>query len=311
VFLSSEEHGPASLLQQARLAESVGMRSAVISDHYHPWIDRQGQSPFVWSVIGGIAASTSLAVTTAVTCPIMRLHPAVIAQAAATSNVMLGGRFRLGVGTGEALNEHILADRWPSAPERIAMLEEAVEVMRKLWGGSTVNHDGRYFKVVDARIYTRTEEPPPVLISAFGPDATSLAARIGDGFVGTSPASGLLDQYRKEGGKGPRIAAVKVCWAPTEEEGRRTAFEMWPTTGVPGQLSQDLPTPFHFQQASSLVEEGDVAEKVVCGPDPEQYVKTIGEYADAGYEEIFIAQIGPNQREWFEFYAKEVSPRLG
>src|SRR3954464_9269920 len=180
-FLSCEEFGPHELVEQARRAQAAGFHALWISDHYHPWNDAQGHSPFVWSVIGAIAQATDLPVTTGVTCPTLRIHPAVIAQAAATSAVMLGGRFALGVGSGEALNEHILGDVWPEADERLEMLEEAIEVMRLLWQGGVQSHRGRHYRVSHARVYDLPEEPPPVLISGFGPSATKLAARVGDG----------------------------------------------------------------------------------------------------------------------------------
>src|SRR5438132_7908055 len=249
IFLSSEEHGPNALVEGAQLAERAGWRKALISDHFHPWIDRQGESPFVWSVIAAIGATTGLEVTTGVTCPTVRTHPAIIAHAAATSTLICKGRFRLGVGSGENLNEHILGDRWPSADERLDMLEEAVEIMREMWKGEIYTHDGEHYVVVNARIYSCPERPPPVLVSGFGPKAVSLAARVGDGYVNTSPAAELLEQYRHEGGTGPKIAAVKVCWGEDEAMARKLAFELWPTTGVSGELSQELPMPAHFEQA--------------------------------------------------------------
>src|SRR3954452_4893163 len=175
-FLSSEEHGPAELVRQARMAEEAGFDALWISDHYHPWLDEQGQSSFVWSVIGAISAATSLPVTTAVTCPLLRTHPAIISQAAATSSLLTDGRFTLGVGSGEALNAHILGTPWPSAEEWLEKLEEAVEVIRKLWEGEVVTTEGKHYKVDTARIYTMPDQPPPIYVSAFGPKALDVAA---------------------------------------------------------------------------------------------------------------------------------------
>src|SRR5512142_3541141 len=187
-FLSSEEHGPAGLVDAAARAEQAGFHAAWISDHYHPWNDEQGQSPFVWTVIGAIArATSSLRIFTAVTCPTIRLHPAIVAQAAATSAVLSGGRFGLGVGSGEALNEHILGDAWPSADVRLEMLEEAVEVIRTLWEGGVHDHRGRHYRVAHARLYDLPDSPPPIIVSGFGPKAIKLAARIGDGFCTVGP----------------------------------------------------------------------------------------------------------------------------
>src|SRR4051794_24447840 len=174
-FLSCEEYRPAELVEQAKLAEQAGFQGLWISDHFHPWNDEQGQSPLVWSVIGALSQVCDLPVTTAVTCPTFRVHPAIIAQAAATSAVMLDGRFRLGLGSGEALNEHVVGAPWPAIDERLERLEEAIAVLRQLWTGEFVTHRGRYYTVDSARIYTLPAEPPPIYVSAFGPKALDLA----------------------------------------------------------------------------------------------------------------------------------------
>jgi G6PDH family F420-dependent oxidoreductase len=309
-FLSSEEHAPSALVDYARQAEEAGFTSVWISDHYHPWTDRQGQASFVWSVIGGIAATTGLRVTTAVTCPTVRLHPAVVAQAAATAAMMLDGRFQLGVGTGENLNEHILGDHWPPTDIRLEMLEEAVEVMRALWEGGSLTHRGRHYRVENARIYSLPEAAVPVYVSAFGPKAMTVAARIGEGYVGTSPDGDLIRRYRDEGGQGPTQAGMKVCWAADEAAARRTAAELWAHTAVPGELSQELPMPAHFEQVSAMVTEEQVAGKVVCGPDPERHLEMIQKYLDAGYDEVYISQVGHDQAGFFDFYQRELVPRL-
>jgi G6PDH family F420-dependent oxidoreductase len=309
-FLSSEEHGANALVRQAQLAEDAGMESVWISDHFHPWLHSQGESPFVWSTIGGIAASTRLRVTTAVTCPTVRVHPAVVAQAAATSATMLEGRFNLGVGTGENLNEHVLGDHWPPAMVRLEMLEEAIEVMRKLWTGDEVTHHGRHYTVENARIFSVPDQPVPVLISGFGPKATDLAARIGDGYINTSPDAELLTRYRDGGGKGPTMAGVKVCWGDDEQTCVKRAHETWRSSGVPGQLSQDLQTPEHFEMASELVTPEMIGEKIPCGPDPERHASVIRKYVEAGFDEIYISQIGPEQEGFFDFYRRELGPLL-
>src|SRR4051812_9586583 len=195
-FLSCEENPPRALLEQARQAEQAGFHALWISDHYHPWNDEQGHSPFVWSLIGALSEATSLPVTTAVTCPTIRIHPAIIAQAAATSAVLHGGRFGLGVGSGEALNEHILGTHWPEADVRLEMLEESIEVLRKLWEGGQRSHRGRHYTVENARVYDLPDTPVPVLVSGFGPKAIRLAARIGDGFVTMSPDEEAIGLYR-------------------------------------------------------------------------------------------------------------------
>jgi G6PDH family F420-dependent oxidoreductase len=310
-FLACEEWGPAELVRQAKLAEDAGFHALWISDHYHPWTDEQGHSPFVWSVIGAIAQATDLPVTTGVTCPTLRIHPAVVAQAAATSSVLLGGRFALGVGSGEALNEHILGDVWPEADERLEMLEEAVEVMRLLWQGGVQSHRGRHYRVSHARIYDLPEEPPKVLVSGFGPKATRLAARIGDGYCTTSPDEELISLYRSEGGKGPVLAGGKVCFGADEQEAVRTVERLWPNVGLPGELAQVLPTPEHFQQAATLVTEDALAQAVPCGPDLDRHVEALQAYADAGVDELFVQQIGDDLDPFLDTWAPHVLGHFG
>ncbi|HEX2729854.1 MAG TPA: TIGR03557 family F420-dependent LLM class oxidoreductase, partial [Rubrobacteraceae bacterium] len=280
-----------------------------ISDHYHPWIDEQGQSPFVWSVIGALSQVTALPVTTAVTCPTVRIHPAVIAQAAATSAVMLEGRFRFGVGSGEALNEHILGDAWPSADVRLEMLEEAVEVIRLLWEGGVKDYEGRHYMVENARIYTLPDEPPPILISGFGPKAIQLAGRIGDGYVNVAPDKEMLDLFRSSGGGDkPAHGAFKVCYGDNEAECVKTAHRLWPNEALPGELAQVLPTPRHFGQAAQLVTEEMIFESLPCGSDPEPHRQMIQQFIDAGYDEVYVQQIDPNQKQFFNFYENEILP---
>ena len=308
--LSSEEHAPNDLVRYARRAEEVGFPFALISDHYHPWISRQGNSPFVWGVIGGIAHATQrLHLGTGVTCPLIRIHPAIVAQAAATAAAMMPGRFFLGVGTGENLNEHILGDRWPSADIRHEMLDEAIQVIRLLWQGGSRDHRGRYYTVENARIYTLPEELPPIMMAASGPQAAELAGRIGDGVIATSPQGELVQRFEAAGGAGkPRYGQVTVCWAEDEAEAKRTAHEWWPNTAVKGQLSQDLPTPSHFEQAAGMVREEDVAEALICGPDPERHVAAIRQFVDAGFDHVYVHQVGPDQEGFFRFYEREVLP---
>jgi G6PDH family F420-dependent oxidoreductase len=309
-FLSCEENGPAELLTQARAAEEAGFHGLWISDHYHPWNDEQGESPFVWAVIGALAEATALPVTTAVTCPTVRIHPAVIAQAAATAAVMLPGRFNLGVGSGEALNEQIVGGDWPEADVRLEMLEEAIEVMRELWTGDVVSREGKHYRVRHARIYTLPGQPPPVLVSGFGKKSVDLATRVGDGYVTTKPDAESIERFRGGGGDGkPVHAGAKVCYAADEAEARRTAHRLWPNDGLPGELSQVLPTPEHFEQAAELVTEEMIAETVPCGPDLDRHRESIQQYADAGVDELYIQQIGGG-REFFEVYAREVLPRF-
>jgi G6PDH family F420-dependent oxidoreductase len=311
-FLSSEEYGPQQLVEQARLAQRAGLDRLWISDHYHPWNDQQGNSPFVWSVIGALSqAVPGMHVTTAVTCPTVRIHPAVIAQAAATSSVQLDGRFSLGVGSGEALNEHILGDAWPSADVRLEMLEEAVEIIRGLWQGRQYSHDGLHYTVENARIHTLPDAPPDILVSGFGPKSIALAGRIGDGFCAVMPDKAMVDRFRASGGDGkPAQGGTKVCWGPDEQECVKTAHRLWPNEALPGELAQILPTPAHFEQATQLVTEEMIAESVPCGPDVDKMIAGFQAFADAGFDELYVQQIGERQAEFFDLLAREILPRF-
>ena len=309
--LSSEEHPPRDLVQHAVLAEQHGFGFALISDHFHPWIDRQGQSPFVWGVLGAIANATErISLGTGVTCPLLRIHPAIIAQAAATTAALMPQRFFLGVGTGENLNEHILGQRWPEWEVRAEMLDEAVAVIRAMWTGDVTSHHGRHYTVENARLYTLPDEPPPVYVAASASRAAELAAKIGDGLVGTTPEAGVIESYRRAGGDGPRFGQVTVCWAETQKAARATAFDRWPNVAIRGTASQELPNPADFMALAEMVEEGDVAAVLPCGPDPAPILDSIEAYVDAGYDHVYIHQVGPDQAGFLEFAAKELLPHF-
>ncbi|WP_156757186.1 TIGR03557 family F420-dependent LLM class oxidoreductase [Actinokineospora pegani] len=307
-FLSSEEFGPKELVRQARLAEEAGFERLWISDHFHPWLDEQGNSPFVWSVIGALSEAVSLPITTAVTCPTVRVHPAIIAQAAATAAVQTDGRFILGLGSGEALNEHILGDPWPSPGVRLDMLEESVELIRKLLTGKEISFHGEYYEVQEARIYTLPERPVPIYVSGFGPQATDLAARIGDGYCTVLPDADLIGRFRKGSGGKPVQAGLKVCWAETEEQGKATAHRLWRNEGLAGQLAQTMPRPRDFEAAASLVTPEAIGEQVVCGPDLDRHAGAVREFVDAGADEVYVQQIGSDHEEFFRLWGKEVIP---
>jgi coenzyme F420-dependent glucose-6-phosphate dehydrogenase len=309
--LSSEEFGPGELAAQAARAERVGFDFAGISDHFHPWVDKQGNSPFVWGVLGAISQATErLRLITGVTCPTTRIHPAIVAQAAATAALQLPGRFSLGVGSGENLNEHVLGDHWPPVPQRQERLEEAIEVIRKLWTGDLVSHHGHHFTVENARVYTLPEEPPPILVAVAGPRSVDLAARLGDGLVGTAPKAESIEEFRAKGGEGPACGQLHVCWAKSEAEARKTALEYWPNGAISGSHFLELPIPSHFEEATELVDEEAIAESVVCSPDPEVHLEAIREYVDAGYDHVYVHQVGPDQDGFFDFYEGSVLPAL-
>jgi coenzyme F420-dependent glucose-6-phosphate dehydrogenase len=311
-WLSSEEHRPRDLVSHAARAEELGFSFAMISDHFHPWIDAQGHSPFVWSVIGGIAERTErIEVATGVTCPLIRTHPAIVAHAAATSAAMLPGRFTLGIGTGENLNEHVLGARWPAPDERVEMMEEAIEVMRLLWQGGEQTHRGKHYTVDHARLYTLPEEPIPIAVAAAKPIAAEIAGRLGDALVNTTPDEEIVSAYREAGGDGPLYGQVRVCWAEDAEEAKETAFRLWRHSGLGGTINQELPRPSDFDAVAESVTKEMATESIPCGPDPAPVLEEIEKWTSAGFDRIAIHQIGPDQEGFFRFWEGELRPKLG
>jgi coenzyme F420-dependent glucose-6-phosphate dehydrogenase len=310
--LSSEEHGPCDLVRNARRAEEAGFTFALISDHYHPWIERHPHSPFVWGTLGAIAEATDrLIVGTGVTCPTMRIHPAIIAHAAATAADLMPGRFFLGVGTGENLNEHILGQAWPEWDVRAEMLEEAVEIIRALWSGEIVSRRGGYFRVQNAQLYSLPESLPPIRVAAGAAKMAKIAARISDGLISTTPEPSVIEAFREAGGTGPIIGQMSVCWAESEDKARKTALEWWPIAGLHGEVSQELPNPSQFSDLAKSVTEDQIAESILCGPDPDRHLERIQQYADAGYDHVYIHQIGPDQSGFIDFAARDLLPGVG
>jgi coenzyme F420-dependent glucose-6-phosphate dehydrogenase len=310
--LSSEEHPPNRLVENARKAEEQGFEFALISDHFHPWTDAQGNSPFVWSVIGGIAQATQrLRLGTGVTCPTIRIHPAIIAHAAATAGAMMGDRFFLGVGAGENLNEHVLGDPWPAPDERLEMLGEAIEVLRLLWRGGYRTHRGRHYTVENARLYTLPERPVQIAVAAAKPKASELAGRLGDAYINTSPDQKLVERFERAGGQGkPRYGGVTCCWAPSEDEGAEIVHRVWPNAALGGDLGYELPLPRHFEEATENVTPAELKEQLPLGPDPDRYVEQIRAYEQAGFTHVYFHQIGHEQDGFFRFWREELEPRL-
>jgi coenzyme F420-dependent glucose-6-phosphate dehydrogenase len=310
--LSSEEHSPADLVANARAAEEAGFGFALISDHYHPWVDAQGHSGFVWSVIGAIGQATErLRLGTGVTCPMIRIHPAIVAHAAATCACLMAGRFFLGVGTGENLNEHVLGAKWPAPDERLEMLEEAVEVMRLLWGGGYQTHRGKHYEVENARVFDLPEEPVEVAVAAMQPLAAELAGRIGDALVNTSPDADLVERFERNGRHGrPKYGQVTVCWAESKEQAKETAWKRWPNAAIQGAASQELPLPEHFEQLAEGSNPDDLEDALVLGPDPADYIEQIEKFGEAGFTHVYLHQIGPDQQGFFDFARRELLVRV-
>lgn len=309
--LCSEERRPAELVRDAVAAENAGFEFAAISDHYHPWIDAQGESSFVWNVLGAVAVSTSaIRVRTAVTCPIQRIHPAVVAQAAATAADLFDGRFFLGLGSGENLNEHIVGERWPSSEQRREMLLEAVSIIRELFQGGLISREGRFFTVDRARLYTLPDELPAIYLAAAGREAAAAAGAEADGMFGTAPDPELLKTFASSGGGDkPRIGELTVCFAESHDVASETVRAAWPIPAIPGEVSSELPLPRHFEQAAELVRPDDLSE-IPMGPDAEPYVEAIAKYEDAGYDHVPIHQIGRDQKAFIEFAMRSLIPQL-
>src|SRR4051812_43067537 len=309
--LMSEEHGPADLVRNAQRAEQAGFDFAAISDHFFPWVEEQGHSPFAWSVLGALANSTRrIGLMTAVTCPIMRYHPAIIAQGTATVGVLSDNRFTLGLGAGERLNEHIVGEGWPGRGERHQRLSEAADIIQGLLAGTLKNYRGAYFGLDDARLFDRPDVKPPVVIAAGGPKAARLAARKADGLIVTEPRADLVEAYVAAGGSGPRYAEVAMCYGEREEDARQTAhrYFRWSVSGWPVQA--ELPDTDGFAAASKHVSPEAVSQSVSCGPSPERHLEAIHRYVRAGYDHIILVQVGPQQNEFIEFYQRHLAPAL-
>lgn len=309
--LSSEELSASDLVRAACAAEAAGFDFVSISDHYHPWLTVQGHSPFVWTVLGAIAQATDdIHVGVGVTCPIMRIHPAVLAQAVATTACLLGDRFTWGVGSGEALNEHILGDRWPPAPIRIDMLCEAVDIVRQLLTGDSITFYGDHFTVEDARVFDIPDQLPKILMSAFGPIAAQRAAEFADGLWITGADGAQVDQFHDAGGTGPVWSQLSLCWDRDRDTAIGRALHQWPNTLVPGQLSQDLRTIHHFEQATQDATAEQIAANVQCGPDLAPLVDSVRNAVDAGIDHVYFHQIGNPLDGFIDVFSAELRPEL-
>jgi len=310
--LSSELNAPGELVDLARQAERSGFDFALISDHFHPWVSSQGQSPFVWTVLGGIAQATDrLRLGTGVTCPIMRIHPAIIAHASATTAAMFGDRFFLGLGAGENLNEHILGDRWPPPPERQEMLAEAIEIIRRLWSGEVVSYEGGYYQVDEARLFTLPESAPDIILAASGQDSAQLAAETCDGLMGVAPDASMVKAFDEAVNRElPKYAQVTLAWGESEAEARKTLAELWPQSGIGGNLKWETKTWELFEDGAKPLTEEQIVGKTPCGPDPEVHLEAIRAYDQAGYTHISLHPIGRDHSGFFRFFEEELKPRL-
>ncbi|GAB7042816.1 MULTISPECIES: TIGR03557 family F420-dependent LLM class oxidoreductase [Catenuloplanes] len=309
--LMSEQSGPRELVDYAIRAEAAGFGHLVMSDHYNPWLESQGHSPYAWSVLGAVAHATSrVEMLSYVTCPIRRYHPAVVAQKASTVGVLSEGRFTLGLGSGENLNEHVVGP-WPHVQDRHDMFEEALQIIRPLLAGERLTYSGTYFDVPEARIWDRPEAHVPMAIAISGKSSAELAAEYGDAVVAIEPDANLLDSYREAGGAGNRYGQVPICWGPDEKACRKIVHDQWRWSGLTWKVNAELPEPESFAAATQTVREEDVAEAVSCGPDVEKHVAAIQKFVDAGFSHVAVVQVGgDSQPEFLEWAQKELLPRF-
>lgn len=305
--LMSEEHGPKALVANAVAAEAAGFDFVSISDHFHPWLQDQGHASFAWSVLGAIAHATSTAgITTGLTCPIIRYHPAIVAQAAATIAVMSDSRFSLAVGAGERLNEHVTGARWPSIPERHAMLEEAIEIFRLLWSGGAHNFQGAYFELDHAQVFDLPEAPIPLILGVSGPASIELANASADGIMTTDPSPDIAQAFSK----GPKYVEISLAHAASEEEGRRIAHERFRFSAFDWSVNSEIPTVEGFESATRFVRPEDLADLIPAGPDPEKHLQPIRKAIDAGFDHIVLTGIGPDQAGFIRFFEESLRPQL-
>ena len=309
--LMSEEHGATALVENAGRAEQAGFDFVAISDHFHPWLSSQGHSPFAWSVLGAIAARTErVGIVTAVTCPFLRYHPAIVAQAVATVADLSAGRLTVGLGTGEELNEHVVGRRWPSATVRREMLAESIEIMRRLWTGEERSYRGRHFEVVRARLFDVPRVPPTIAVAAGGPRGATFAGEQRAGLFATEADPRLVQAWRAAGGRGPAYAEVGLCWARDERDAARIAHDRFRFGLLGWKVMSDLPNPTSFEAATAFITPEDVAEKIACGPDPERHLASIRKFRDAGFDHLVLTGIGPDQEGFLRFWRDELAPRL-
>ncbi|GAA2434720.1 TIGR03557 family F420-dependent LLM class oxidoreductase [Streptomyces macrosporus] len=309
--LAAEAFGPTELVRQAVRAEQAGFDFVEISDHYHPWLDNQGHSPFAWTVLGTIAAKTErIGLATGVTCPTVRYHPAIIAQAAATLALVSEGRFVLGVGSGERLNEHVVGRGFPDVRLRHEMLREALEIIRLLWRGGYQSYEGKHLRLEDARVFDLPASPPLIAVAASGGPSARIAAELGDGLFATEDKPEIVRHYQEAGGAGPRYAEVPVAWAPDEHTAARAVLETsrWALTGW--KVMSELPNPVNFEAATTTVREEDVREKFACGSDPDRFVAAAQRFVDAGFDRLVMQNAGPDPDGFMDFYSGELDRRI-
>jgi G6PDH family F420-dependent oxidoreductase len=310
-----EQSPPDQLVRDVQGAEQAGFDFSVISDHYQPWLDSQGHSPYAWSVLGAAAQATErIGLMTYVTCPILRYHPAVVAQKAATMQILSGNRFRLGLGAGESLNEHVVGERWPSVGERHEMLREAVDIIGALFDASdgTVNYRGKHFDVETAKLWDLPVERVPVGIAVSGADSCALAGEKADVMIAVEPKSELVEMFEASGGNGkPRVGQVALCYDRDKDAAIKRAHDQFRWFGLGWKVMAELPNPEGFDAATQFVTPEQVADAISCGPDVDEHVEAIRAFIDAGFDQVALVQIGAEgQQEFIGWAQEELLPAL-
>jgi coenzyme F420-dependent glucose-6-phosphate dehydrogenase len=319
-----EQFGPQEVIGYQVLAEEHGFSGSMAADHFQPWVPQQGQASFVWNVLTAIGERTRGDLGPGVTCPSFRFHPAMVAQASATLEAMYPGRHWLGVGSGEALNEHVIAGYWPEAGERSARMFEAVEVIKKLFdaslAGKDVRHEGKYFKLESTRLWTMPEAAPPVLVATAGPINAKRTGRLADGIITVGAPlekiGGLFDRFAegaREAGKDPdamlKVLQLHLSWAPTDEQALANAMTEWPNGGMKFPKA-DIRSPLDFEQMAKLVRPEDFEGRMVISSDPDVHRAAIQRYVDLGFDRVYLHNVGRNQAEWIEVFGRDVLPKL-
>jgi len=309
-WLSCEEHAPTALVDHAVSAERSGFGFAVASDHFHPWVPAQGQAPFVWSVLGAVALATErMLLATGVSAPLRRVHPVTLAHAASTVAAMSRGRFVLGLGIGERINEHVTGSPWPRPGVRRRMLQEAIEVLRPLLAGEDVDHEGEFFTVEHARVYTRAATPPDLWVAVGGPRTARMAGELADGMIGLQPAAAQIEAFERAGGAGkPVVGQLHVCIAPSIDEAVRTVRRWWPQQALASVLLPELAWPEHFAAAVEDVDDDALRRSVVCCTDAEPLFHAAAAFGGAGFTHLALHQIGPDQERLFAMARDELLP---
>ena len=306
--LATEGFGPKELIRQAVLAEQAGFDFVEMSDHYHPWVEAQGHSAFTWSLLPAIAMRTErIGLATGVTCPSVRYHPAIIAQAAATLAIISDGRFTLGVGAGERLNEHVTGEGFPARRVRHERFREALEIIRLLWQGGYRSYDGKYLKLEDARVFDLPEELPVIAVAASGPESARIAAELGDGLFAVEPDGDLVSSWHGLGGHGPAYGEMPLAWAEDEESAVRAVLEKNSFALAGWKVMSELPNPVNFEAATASVTPDQVRAAFACGPDPKRHLDVARQFADAGFDHLVAMNAGPDPDGFMDFFTRELA----